>query len=311
MRVNNTEIIIKKGMSLDQDADAIVLSLSKNCQLAARDVEFLGEDVSKSLLEVFLKNAAISPEKAIYLISDYFKAKSVIAVVCDFFDISDPEDYLRRCYEKIFHRVKQQKIKTIVFPALGVHQELLPMRGVAKIMAQEVLRFVRNDGRDLESLIICIDDDENFECFNQTIMGYLNHIENNLGKGPYVTVDVIIEMWNGLILIERSNPPYGWALPGGFVDVGESCETAAIREVKEETHLKLDQLKQFHVYSDAKRDPRFHSASVVFTAQGKGSPLAGDDAKAIKTVAYEELLEQKYAFDHFDIIKDYLDRRWG
>src|SRR5689334_2050216 len=126
-------------------------------------------------------------------------------------------------------------------------------------------------------------------------------------KTPYCTVDMIIELPEGVVVIERKNPPHGWALPGGFVDVGESIEDAARREAKEETNLDLEGLRQMHTYSDPKRDPRFHTVSTVFIARGTGKPQSGDDAKNLKVVPYDELLNIDYAFDHKQVMKDYLD----
>ncbi|MEK7850204.1 MAG: NUDIX domain-containing protein, partial [Candidatus Omnitrophota bacterium] len=85
-----------------------------------------------------------------------------------------------------------------------------------------------------------------------------------------MTVDTIIEVEGGVVLIKRSNPPFGWAIPGGFLDYGESLEEAAAREAKEETGLVVTNLKQFHTYSDPVRDPRFHTISTVFICQAKG-----------------------------------------
>lgn len=126
---------------------------------------------------------------------------------------------------------------------------------------------------------------------------------------PFVTVDMIIEVSGGIVIIERLNPPHGWALPGGFVDVGESLEDAARREAKEETNLDLEDLRQMHTYSDPKRDPRFHTVSTVFTARGRGKAQSGDDAKNLKIVPHEELLNIEYAFDHKQVVKDYLSLR--
>lgn len=126
---------------------------------------------------------------------------------------------------------------------------------------------------------------------------------------PFVTVDMIIELSDGIVVIERLNPPYGWALPGGFVDMGESLEDAARREAKEETNLDLKNLQQMHTYSDPKRDPRFHTISTVFIAQGAGKPQSGDDAKNLKIVPYTDVLTINYAFDHKQIVADYLKQR--
>lgn len=126
---------------------------------------------------------------------------------------------------------------------------------------------------------------------------------------PLLTVDIIIRINGSLILIKRKNPPYGWALPGGFVDPGETVEESAIREAKEETSLDLQDLKQFHVYSDPSRDPRGHTVSIVFTAKGIGEPKAADDAKDIGLFVPDSLPE-KIAFDHRSIIEDYILNRF-
>jgi ADP-ribose pyrophosphatase YjhB (NUDIX family) len=125
---------------------------------------------------------------------------------------------------------------------------------------------------------------------------------------PNLAVDMIIEYKGKLVLIQRKNPPYGHALPGGFVDVGETVEQAAKREAKEETNLDIYELKQFHVYSDPKRDKRGHTVSLVFIAKGKGTLKAGDDAKSARFVAKDNLPE--LVFDHDKIIEDYLDERY-
>ncbi|MDP8266618.1 MAG: NUDIX hydrolase [Candidatus Aceula meridiana] len=130
-----------------------------------------------------------------------------------------------------------------------------------------------------------------------------------LRNEPFVTVDVIIELSQGIVIIERSNPPFGWALPGGFVDPDESLEMAVVREAKEETNLDLKDLRQFHTYSKPDRDPRFHTVDTVFIARGVGTPQSGDDAKNLKVVPYGELLRGSYAFDHGEIIKEYLKQK--
>lgn len=127
-------------------------------------------------------------------------------------------------------------------------------------------------------------------------------------RNPVPTVDVIIEMpGGGIVLIERKNPPHGWALPGGFVDEGETLEEAAAREAKEETSLDVSLRCQMHAYSDPARDPRFHTLSVVFAATAEGEPEARDDAKGIG-VFTEDNLPEPLAFDHARILRDYF--RW-
>jgi ADP-ribose pyrophosphatase YjhB (NUDIX family) len=120
---------------------------------------------------------------------------------------------------------------------------------------------------------------------------------------PLLTVDIIIEVAGGIVLIERKNPPHGWALPGGFVDVGESLAQAAVREAREETSLEVTLDEQFFAYSDPKRDPRGATASVVFLGRATGTPRAADDAKNLAVYAVDEL--PPLAFDHAVILEDY------
>ncbi len=123
-------------------------------------------------------------------------------------------------------------------------------------------------------------------------------------RNPVPTVDVLISFQGGIVLIERLNPPSGWALPGGFVDYGESLEVAAEREVLEETGLRVELMGQFHTYSNPERDPRQHTISTVFTALGRGKLEAGDDAgRAL--VCHQNDLPENIAFDHRQIINDY------
>ena len=130
-------------------------------------------------------------------------------------------------------------------------------------------------------------------------------------QNPLPTVDIIIEIESGgIVLIKRKNPPYGWALPGGFVDYGESLEEAAIREAKEETDLEVILEKQLHTYSDPRRDPRHHSISTVFIAKGKGRPRAKDDAIEIG-LFHESNLPDEIAFDHRTILNDYFKEKMG
>jgi len=128
---------------------------------------------------------------------------------------------------------------------------------------------------------------------------------NERHRHPLPTVDIIIEVMNGgIVLIERKNPPHGWALPGGFVDYGEPLETAAIREAKEEISLDVRLTEQFYSYSDPGRDPRHHTISTVFIASVQGAPRAADDAKTAG-VFNEDQLPQPIVFDHSRILKDY------
>ena len=121
---------------------------------------------------------------------------------------------------------------------------------------------------------------------------------------PFITVDAIIEITGGIILIKRKNTPYGWALPGGFVDYGETLEDAVRRESEEETGLTIEIVRQFHTYSDPKRDPRHHTVSTLFIAKASGTPVAADDAQDVG-IFTEDTLPNEIAFDHRKILEDY------
>ncbi len=124
-------------------------------------------------------------------------------------------------------------------------------------------------------------------------------------RGPGLAVDCIILLDGKVLLIHRRNPPHGWALPGGFVETGETVEDAVRREMKEETGLDLAELRQFRVYSDPARDPRGHVVSVVFAALGVGRPEAGDDADRYRLIDPDDIPESELVFDHAKILADF------
>jgi len=127
-------------------------------------------------------------------------------------------------------------------------------------------------------------------------------------RNPLPTVDIIIEADGGIVLIERKNPPFGWALPGGFVEYGESLEEAAVREAMEETSLEVYDLRLLGCYSDPSRDSRMHTISTVYAAKGRGTPRAADDAANLRIFRPDELPE-RLCFDHGRILGDYLEKK--
>jgi ADP-ribose pyrophosphatase YjhB (NUDIX family) len=133
-------------------------------------------------------------------------------------------------------------------------------------------------------------------------------------RNPVPTVDIIIEVGSrppqDIVLIRRKNRPFGWALPGGFVDYGESLEEAAVREAREETSLDVRLLGQLHTYSDPGRDPRLHTISTVFIARASGKPLAADDAREVRVVQAGKV-GLPLAFDHHKILDDYVAFKEG
>lgn len=128
-------------------------------------------------------------------------------------------------------------------------------------------------------------------------------------RNPNPVVDIIIHYKKGIVLIKRKYPPYGLAIPGGFVEYGETLEHAAVREAKEETNLKVKLLRQFHTYSDPQRDPRVHTIATVFVAQGEGILKGQDDAAEAKVFSLKKL-PKEMAFDHKQILLDYKNKKY-
>lgn len=122
-------------------------------------------------------------------------------------------------------------------------------------------------------------------------------------RNPVPTVDAIIEVGDKIVLVQRRNPPHGWALPGGFVDYGETLEDAVRREALEETGLEITLKGQFHSYSRPDRDPRLHTITTVFLATAEGCPIGGDDALQAVVFGRDDL--PVLVFDHRDILNDY------
>lgn len=128
--------------------------------------------------------------------------------------------------------------------------------------------------------------------------------ENERQRNPFPTADVIIEIDDGIVLIERKNQPYGWAIPGGFIETGESAEEAAVREASEETGLDVSLTDLLGVYSSPIRDPRFHTVSIVYVGKGDGAVQAGDDARDARIYTKTDIPDT-LAFDHRYILDDY------
>lgn len=121
---------------------------------------------------------------------------------------------------------------------------------------------------------------------------------------PLIAVDVIIEIDGRIVLIERKNYPHGWAIPGGFVDVGEAVEAAAVREMREETSLEVELTDLLGIYSRPDRDPRGHTISVIYVGRAQGTPRGDDDAREARLFALDAL-PAPLAFDHAEILSDY------
>ena len=221
-------------------------------------------------------------------------------------DIYANEAKLRVACAAVLKRAKRDKKKNVVFFADSDAFVDFPPVACAKILAQEIYRHIKEDKPVLKKICVNLGGYPLSKVFKKTLTGYLDHLLNVLTQGPLVTVDTIIKVKGGIVLIKRSNPPFGWALPGGFVDYGESLEEAAYREAYEETGLKVKNLRQMHTYSKPGRDPRFQTITTVFVCQADGKPVAASDAAQADIFNSASWKSLHLAFDHAKVLSDYL-----
>lgn len=306
MKIKDTEIRVVVGDITESRAEAIVNAANNKLLMGGGVAGVIKRKGGRMIEQEALKKAPIKVGGAVETGAGELAAKYIIHAATMSMDFKTDEIKIRDAAKSSLDLADRLKINSIVFPALGCGTGGFPLLASAKIMAQEVLKHLREESTSLKEIIFCLYDQEAFEVFNKGVLGYLEYVTTKLSGGPFVTVDAIIELAEGVVIIKRSNPPFGWALPGGFVDYGESLEEAVKREAKEETNLDLTEIKQFHTYSDPGRDPRFHTIGTVFIAKAKGKPRAGDDAAGLKVVKRAELEKLDFAFDHKKILEDYL-----
>jgi ADP-ribose pyrophosphatase YjhB (NUDIX family) len=212
---------------------------------------------------------------------------------------------VRRACKLALKKASARGAKTLSIPEIKIANSDLSQKAAAKIMAQEVLRHLKEERHHYKRIDFVLSCAKIVKIYKKAVLSYLEYIVYKLCDGPFITVDIIIETKGGVVLIKRSNPPFGWALPGGFVDYGESLETAARREAREETGLVVRNLRQMHTYSRPGRDPRFHTITTVFTAKAKGQPRAGSDAAGAQVVKKGAWKKLSLAFDHQQVLRDY------
>jgi O-acetyl-ADP-ribose deacetylase (regulator of RNase III)/ADP-ribose pyrophosphatase YjhB (NUDIX family) len=332
MKIKDTEIKVVKGDITEFKADAIVNAANNKLVMGGGVAGAIKKKGGQVIEDEAVKKCPIKIGEAVFTSAGKLNAQYVIHAATMGMDFSrqankisggippsnmkglagqTDETKIRDACKNSLIVAEQLKIDSIAFPALGCGVGGFPLLAAAKIMAQEVLKYLRETKSDLKEISFVLYDQEAYDIFHKTVFSYLDYIVNKLQNGPFTTVDAIIEVNNGIVVIERSNPPFGWALPGGFVDYGESLEDAVTRESKEETNLDIEDIGQFHTYSDPARDPRFHTIDTVFIAKAKGKPKAGDDAAGLKVVTLEEAAKLDFAFDHKKIIEDYTKYKQG
>jgi O-acetyl-ADP-ribose deacetylase (regulator of RNase III)/ADP-ribose pyrophosphatase YjhB (NUDIX family) len=311
MFIKDTEIRIVKGDITALKVEAIVNAANNELEMGGGVAGAIKRKGGKEIEEEALRKGPIKIGEAVATSAGKLPAKYVIHAATMAMDFKTDEFKVRDSCKNSLLLAEKLKIRSIAFPALGCGVGGFPLLAAAKIMSQEILKHLRENKSSLKEIIFCLYDEEAHQVFKKGALGYLEYVTQKLQAGPFITVDAIIEINEGIVIIERSNPPFGWALPGGFVDYGESLEEAAVRETKEETDLDVSGVKQFHTYSTFGRDPRFHTIGTVFIASAQGKPKAGDDAKGIKVIKLSDIEGMEFAFDHKKIIQDYIKYKAG
>ena len=305
MKIKNIEILITKGDITESGNEAIVNAANNKFYMGGGVAGAIKKKGGKIIEEEAIKQGPVDVGEAVITSAGVLKAKYVIHAATMKMDFKTDEDIIRKAAHSTFKLAQEKIISSIAFCALGCGTGGFSYEAASKIMAQEIFRYLQETKEPtLKKIEFILFSEEALKIFQKNIADYLEHIVNKLREGPFLTVDGIVEFDNGIVMIERMNPPLGWALPGGFVDYGETVEEAVKREIKEETNLDFSDFKLLGVYSKPKRDARFHTVSTVFYGKGKGKLKAASDAKNVK-ICIVDSLPEKIAFDHRQIIKDY------
>lgn len=305
MLIRGVEIKIVQGDITELKVDAIVNAANNKLVMGGGVAGAIKKKGGKVIEDEAVSKGPIKIGEAIATGAGSLPCKFVIHAATMGMDFQTDEDKVRASAKSAFRLCEELKIKSVAFPALGCGTGGFSLLAAAKIMAQEAFRVIQQKKISLKEIIFCLYEKEALDVFNIGVIKYLTHVTEELQNGPFTTVDAIIAIDGGVVIIKRSNPPFGWALPGGFLDFEESLEEAVVREAKEETNLDIYDVKQFHTYSNPSRDPRFHTIATVFTAKAKGKPKAGDDAAALKIATQKDIEVLDFAFDHKQILGDY------
>ena len=307
MIIKNTELEVIKGDIAELDVEAIVNAANNQLQMGGGVAGAISKKGGLSIQEEADQIGPIEVGKAAITTAGNLKAKYVIHAATMALDFKTDQEIIRRATRSALEITKEKDIKSLAFCALGCGVGKFPIDKAARIMLEEVIHYAQWN-HNLKKVYFVLYTDEIFKVFSDIVTERFVRTMEKMTNNPIPTVDIIIDNGEGIVLIERKNPPFGWALPGGFCELGESVETGAFREAEEETGLKVEDLKQFHVYSDPKRDPRFHTISVVFTATTNKEPKADSDAKDAKFFLKDNL-PKEIVFDHKQIIEDYFRKK--
>jgi len=308
MRIQDIDIVVIKGDITEINTEAIVNAANTNFEMGGGVALAIKKKGGTSIEKEAVEKGPGHIGAAVLTGAGKLKAKYVIHAVTMGMNFKTDEEAIRNAAYHTLLCAQDNNISSVAFCALGCGTGKFSPSDSAKIMAQEVFRYIHQiPVRSVKKIVFVAYSDRVYQAFSNNIGRYLNYMVKKISQGPFLTVDGIVEYNNGIIMIKRSNPPLGWALPGGFVDYGESLEHAAQREGKEETNLDIELISPFRAYSDPKRDKRTHTITFVFIAKGRGEPKGMDDAKQAKWFSVSEIKELNIAFDHKKIILDYLE----
>ncbi|MCF7908707.1 MAG: macro domain-containing protein [Candidatus Omnitrophica bacterium] len=306
MKINDIEIIVVEGDITENASEAIVNAANHKFLMDGGVAGVIKRKGGKVIEDEAVAKGPVEVGESVITSAGSLAAKYVIHASTMKMDFKTSEEIIRKATYQALLCAQSNKIKSIAFCALGCGVGGFSYEAASKIMAQEVFRYMQEvKGKTLKKISFVLNAKKSFDIFNKNVVDYLEYMSKKMSQGPFLTVDGIIEYKSGIVMIERSNPPLGWALPGGFVDYGESVEQAVVREVKEETGLDFLDFRQFRTCSEPQRDPRFHTVSVIFIGQGKGILKADSDAKSAKSYQFDNL-PKKIAFDHREVIEDYI-----
>jgi len=309
MKIANIEIIVSQGDITKVDTEAVVNAANNKFMMGGGVAGAIKRRGGKGIEDEAIKQGPVDVGQAVLTSAGSLPAKYIIHAVTMKMDFKTNEEAIRKATYNALLCAQNNDIVSIAFCALGCGVGGFSYEVASKIMAQEVFRYIREiNNQTLRKIVFVLYSNDAFGIFEKNVVKYLEYMDKKISQGPFLTVDGIVEYEQGIVMIQRSNPPLGWALPGGFVDYGESVEEAVAREIKEETSLDFVDFSQLKTYSKANRDPRFHTVSVVFIGQGKGNLLAASDAKAAK-IFNPNSLPSKVTFDHRQMIEEYIALR--
>ncbi|MFH1783457.1 MAG: macro domain-containing protein [bacterium] len=308
LRIRGTTVEVAKGDLTKQETDAIVNAANNQLLMGGGVAGAIKRKGGDSIQEECNKLAPIEVGEAAITGAGNLSTKYVIHAATMGMDFETDENRIRESTASALNIAEVKGLTSIAFPALGCGVGGFALDEAAKVMLEAVMKHLRKPST-LKIIRFVLIDDNTTNIFETALYEHYDYIKKNMYKNPVSTVDIIISFKGGVVLVKRLNPPYGWAIPGGFVEYGETLEHTAQREAKEETNLDLTKIEQFHTYSDPARDPRQHTISTVFTAKGEGTLKAGSDAGEAE-VFDEDALPDNIAFDHRSILEDYFTEKY-